>query len=113
MTERYEGWTNSATYLAAFYLRQSAEVYQRIIKMITRAPLNAETMSVVMARVVIRKPDVEDDLIVGVIDNILFLDSWAEGEINWQEIANIYTTELEITPEPVSSELQKMMTGVA
>ena len=61
-----------------------------------------------MAKVVIRKPH-EDEMVIGAIDNVLFLDSWAEGSINWQEIAEMYNTELGITPEPVSSELQKLM----
>lgn len=87
MPKKYEGWSNSATYLAAFYMRQEAAVYNRIASMMTRVAMTAETMACVMASVVVRKKDVEDDMICGVVGNILYLDSWAEGSVNWQEIA--------------------------
>ena len=97
----YEGWSNSATYLAAQYLLRSSSVYEKIKSILGRCVLLADTMSVVVAAVKVRKQDFEDGLICGVVGNILYLDSWAEGSVNWQEIVDVYATELGI--EPINS----------
>lgn len=88
MSENHEGFTNSATCLAVRYLKEGMS--QRIQSMRRRVPLRADTIELVVAATKVRKADVEDHLICGVVGNTLYLDSWAEGNVDWQEVAKAF-----------------------
>ena len=85
-----EGLANTATTLAVRYLKEDPSTCQRIQSMQRHAPLRADTMELAVATVKVRKADIEDHLICGVVGNTLYLDSWADGNINWQEVATAF-----------------------
>jgi predicted RNA methylase len=105
-SQKCNGLTNSATYLTALYLQQERSIEQQIIALLKRSALNAETMKGLVSSVSIAK---DDDVMTGLFDKKLLLDSWAEGDINWQEIATVLSDGMEVVPDPVSSELQQLM----
>lgn len=90
MSATYEGFANSATFLTARYLKEDLAICQRIQSIQRHARLRADTMELAVAAVKVRKANVEDHLICGVVGNILYLDSWATGKINWHQIAKVF-----------------------
>jgi len=109
MSSTYEGWTNSATYLAMLYINQEAVLYKRITAMITQSALTAQYVASMISRVVVQNND-DDDSVSGMVGNVLYLNSWAEGDVNWQEIADTFNSEFNIQPsrsfDSVMSDIQ-------
>lgn len=88
-TERYEGWVNSATYLADLYIAQSSSAMQKIRALIDDACVIDERKLAKMFQVsVMPVSQVEsDDYATGLIGDRLVLDYWAKGNVDWKEIA--------------------------
>ncbi|MBK6616350.1 class I SAM-dependent methyltransferase [Ottowia sp.] len=87
--ERYEGWTNSATYLADLYIAQSASAVTKVRALIDDAGIIDERkLSRLFTIRVAREQDAEaDDYLSGIDGDTIILDYWARGQINWKEIA--------------------------
>lgn len=107
MASTYEGWRNSATYLAALYLRQDSRMINTITDLMHKAPLRGETLSRVIPSVVVMNGN--DDDVGGVFGGTLKIDFWAEGQVEWDEIATSFDLDFNIKPEPVSNELQQLL----
>lgn len=103
----YEGWKNKATYLAALYLGQDSGIYQKVGELLRRGTLNARTLAGLVTKVVLDKSEEGG----GLHNGILTIDTWAGNtDIDWQDIADVMERDREITPEPISSELQQLLT---
>lgn len=99
----YQGWTNSATYLANLYLSNEREPYEKITEAIKAgADFDAAAFSKLVTDncgliVVCNVNDRETELRgCGIVGNKLRLDPWAEGEINWGEIGTEWAANLGI-----------------
>jgi len=78
--ERYQGWSNSATYLTALYLRQDHGHYEAINGLVSdQGVLNP----VQLQHYVDTLPKARQ----------LQIDDWAEGAVDWAEIAQDWTEE--------------------
>lgn len=107
MVEPYMGWPNSATYLASLYLFQEPKIHEKVIALLKRAALTEQTMAGVVEKVqVVNKGE---DVPTGVRNDVLVLDCWAEGDIQWQAVADMFERDLDITPDPVSNDLQRLL----
>lgn len=99
---KYQGWTNSATFLAAQYIQQEPTLNDVITKALN-AGVRAdgpgfETLvtQVCDAKMVVRNATEEQDEErgCGLIGKVLRLDSWAKGNVNWGEIGENWANEL-------------------
>jgi hypothetical protein len=88
--ERYEGWTNSATYLADLYIAQSPKAVAKVRALIDDAGVvDDRKLAKLFTIKVGREEDTEaDDYATGFDGDVLVLDYWAKGSINWKEIAH-------------------------
>lgn len=88
-TERYEGWVNSATYLADLYIAQSSSAMQKIRGLIDDACVIDERKLAKMFQVsVMPVSQIEsEDYATGLIGDRIVLDYWAKGTVDWKEIA--------------------------
>lgn len=116
----YEGWTNSRTYLVAMYMRNESVIVDMIVAALKQSQLTERALK---AMVEIQYAKANDENGGGIYrlkegswggakkDRlVLKLDSWAEGEINWHELVVNFTRDYQIVPEPVTNELQRLLT---
>lgn len=107
---KYEGWTNSATYLASLYLNNCPKSHLAIFAMVGED-------GTIPVRKLSRQFKVErgDEERFGVVDNVIYLDAWAEGEVNWDEIAMNWTEDLrrDLAPDRPSNRLIALLDGLA
>ncbi len=88
-TERYEGWSNSATYLADLYIAQCSTTMAKIRALIDDAcVIDERKLAKLFTVSVMPAEEVDsDDYATGLIDGRIVLDYWAKGTVNWAEIA--------------------------
>lgn len=74
---KYEGWTNSATYLASLYLSNCPASHKAIYAMVGED-------GTIPVRKLSRQFKVErgNEERSGVADHTIYLDAWADGEVN-------------------------------
>lgn len=88
--ERYEGWSNSATYLADLYISQSAKAVAKVRALIDDAGIiDDRKLAKLFTIKSAREEDTDrDDYLTGIDGDTIILDYWARGSINWKEIAH-------------------------
>lgn len=89
----YQGWTNSATFLTNQYLLQERVPYEILCKEIEGG---ADFQDAQFKRLVTQKcglkveknktEEMDEEKGCGLVGKTIRLDSWAEGEVNWDEI---------------------------
>lgn len=87
---RYEGWANSATYLAKLYMAQEPVLHTRIVQLAKSGQLNVRSLKA-LAPV---KVNHDEDAPCGYQAGKLCLDSWANGAIDWRELVANWKSEL-------------------
>lgn len=87
--ERYEGWCNSATYLADLYIAQNAKAVEKVRALIDDAGIvDDRKLAKLFSIRVAREEDTEkDDYRTGIDGDTIVLDYWARGNVAWKEIA--------------------------
>jgi len=87
--ERYEGWSNSATYLVDLYIAQCSRSMKKIRGLIDDAcVIDERQLSKLFTVSVMPVAQVHsEDYATGLIDDRIVLDYWAVGTVNWSEIA--------------------------
>lgn len=86
----YQGWTNSATFLANQYIQQEPSLHQAIVALYKTRCLTSTTLKE-LAPVVVNS---DEDADCGYVKGVVRLDTWAEGEINWDEMVETWNAEL-------------------
>lgn len=106
---KYEGWTNSATYLASLYLSNCPASHKAIYAMVGED-------GTIPVRKLSRQFKVErgNEERSGVADHTIYLDAWADGEVNWDEIAWNWTEDLrrDMAPDRPSNRLIALLDGL-
>jgi hypothetical protein len=74
--EEYQGWTNSATWSAAYLTNQERVIYERLVAIRKRGDKVTGA-----------------DVYAGFTELNLQLDKWVKGRVNWQEIADTHYNE--------------------
>lgn len=77
---KYQGWENSATFLAHLYISQEAVLVEKI-EALPKVTVGA------LKKLLRIKFAASDAVKVGFQKGVIYLDSWAEGLINWKELA--------------------------
>lgn len=77
----YQGWTNSATFLAHLYISQESVLREKIETM------PSVTVKALKSLVRIKFAGSLEDK-VGYQKGVIYLDTWAEGLINWEELVH-------------------------
>lgn len=81
----FEGWTNSATYLADLHLANNQAAANKVRALISPdCRLDGNQLAKVFT---VRRSNDDEEVMSGVFGDRLVLDAWAEGEIDWFAIA--------------------------
>lgn len=94
----FNGYCNSSTYLVDLYLSNDPDFMRRVYALVDPAnparPMSASDLSkMVQVRKATEEQSNRDDYETGFDGRSLVLDYWAEGKINWAELADLYTSE--------------------
>lgn len=108
--EKYQGWTNSATFLLNQYMTQECLINDQMVAACKAEHINTESIGAKMKAIagtvtINRDEDDDENMGCGLIDyrpatrhsnckNKFRLDSWAEGEINFKEIGMSLASDL-------------------
>lgn len=86
----YQGWTNSATFLTNQYIQQEATLHAHIVALHQAGVLTPSTLRAATSV----KVNVDEDAECGYVKGVVYLDAWAEGDINWVEMVENWQQEL-------------------
>lgn len=86
----YQGWANSATFLANQYIQQESALHDRIVALHKAGALTVDTLR----RVVPVETNTDEDADCGYVRGVIRLDTWAEGDINWAEMVENWGNDL-------------------
>lgn len=94
----YEGYPTSATYLADLYISQDSQSMERVYALFDR--MHEESLinpAKLAALFLVHRTTAEesdhDDYLTGLDGNTLILDYWAQGDVDWDDLAHRYTRE--------------------
>lgn len=94
----YEGYPTSATYLADLYISQDSQCMDRVYALLEHTldgsaikPAKLAAMFKI-CRTTAEQSD-DDEYWTGLDGNTIILDYWAQGEIDWDDLATRYTRE--------------------
>ena len=86
--EAYNGYVNSTTYWACLYLQQESSIYHRIWDFVGEnrqvCPLR------LAAKFKVKRVRENSEQSEGIRGNVIWIPSWSEGEVSWEEIAASY-----------------------
>lgn len=108
----YQGWTNSATFLAQQYIIQEQGLYDGLCALIRDNPqTNGADFRDWLVSQKIRvvgnaNPVVDEALGCGMVSaTTIRLDSWAEGNINWDEIVCTQAKEMGLAKRSITKKM--------
>lgn len=86
----YQGWSNSATFLTNQYVQQEGQLHTQIAALHKAGVLTANTLQTIAPV----KVNTDDEADCGYVKGVLYLDAWAEGDVNWDEMVENWQQEL-------------------
>lgn len=94
----YNGYSNSATYLVDLYFSNDPEFMSKVYGLLKpsrsgRSIDHRDLSRLVQIRKATEADSNLDDYECGLDGPVLLLDYWAEGKVNWPELAALYTSE--------------------
>lgn len=94
----YEGYPSSSTYLVDLYISQDQQAMERVHALLEHTPEEslikpAKLAAMFQVRRTTAEDSDDDDYWTGLDGNTLILDYWAQGEIDWDDLAQRYTRE--------------------
>jgi len=112
--EPYNGWPNSATYLADLYLSDSFSGVSKVRSLMTEAfSINDRKLAAMFPIVTTTEDDSDkDDYVTGLVDGKLILDYWAAPfRVDWKAIATSFSEEVRLEQglQPVERTLLEIL----
>lgn len=96
--EEYNGYVNSTTYWTCLYLQQESSVYHQIWNFVGEnrqvCPLR------LAAKFKVKRVREDSEQSEGIRGNVIWIPSWSEGGVSWEEVAASYA---DILCEPIQA----------
>ena len=86
--DEYNGYVNSTTYWACLYLQQESSVYHQIWNFVgANRQVCPKRLS---AKFKVKRVREDSEQSEGVRGNVIWIPSWSQGEVSWEEVAASY-----------------------
>ena len=101
--DEYNGYVNSTTYWTCLYLQQESSIYHQIWNFVGANRQVCPTL--LSAKFKVKRVREDSDQSEGVRGNVIWIPSWSQGEVSWEEVAASYADCLVESHQPVPEEV--------
>ena len=109
--DEYNGYVNSTTYWTYLYLQQESSIYHQIWNFVGANRQVCPTR--LSAKFKVKRVREDSDQSEGVRGNVIWIPSWSQGEVSWEEVAASYADCLVESHQPVPEDVSAPARQVA